>query len=63
MNEVGFDTLYNKNKADAYNLINKINQDFVDIIRATGGNNAKRHLLIAGYTDIERTCDSLYKMP
>ena len=58
MNEVGFDTLYNKNKADAYNLINKINQDFVDIIRATGGNNAKRHLLIAGYyTDIERTCD------
>lgn len=63
MNEVGFDTLYNKNKADAYNLINKINQDFVDIIRATGGNNAKRHLLIAGYyTDIERTCDSLYKM-
>lgn len=64
MNEVGFDTLYNKNKADAYNLINKINQDFVDIIRATGGNNAKRHLLIAGYyTDIERACDSLYKMP
>ena len=64
MNEVGFDTLYNKNKTDAYNLINKINQDFVDIIRATGGNNAKRHLLIAGYyTDIERTCDSLYKMP
>lgn len=64
MNEVGFDTLYNKNKADAYNLINKVNQDFVDIIRATGGNNAKRHLLIAGYyTDIERTCDSLYKMP
>jgi len=64
VNEVGFDTLYNKNKADAYNLINKINQDFVDIIRATGGNNAKRHLLIAGYyTDIERTCDSLYKMP
>lgn len=64
MNEVGFDTLYNKNKADAYNLINKINQDFVDIIRATDGNNAKRHLLIAGYyTDIERTCDSLYKMP
>ncbi len=64
MNEVGFDNLYNKNKADAYDLINKINQDFVDIIRATGGNNAKRHLLIAGYyTDIERTCDSLYKMP
>ena len=64
MNEVGFDTLYNKNKADAYNLINKINQDFVEMIRARGGNNAKRHLLIAGYyTDIERTCDSLYKMP
>ena len=49
MNEVGFDTLYNKNKADAYNLINKINQDFVDIIRATGGNNAKRALIVTSH--------------
>ncbi|MCM1054754.1 MAG: glycoside hydrolase family 5 protein [Bacteroides sp.] len=61
MNEVGFDSLP---KNDAYALINKINQDFVDIIRASGGNNEKRHLLIAGYwTDIAETCDARYKMP
>ncbi len=61
MNEVGFDNL---GQAQAYKLINRINQDFVDIIRSTGGNNAERHLLIAGYwTDIERTCDSRYEIP
>lgn len=61
MNEVGFDSL---SKSDAYALINKINQDFVDIIRASGGNNEKRHLLIAGYwTDIAESCNALYKMP
>ena len=37
---------------------------FVDIVRASGKNNGKRHLLIAGYnTDIDLTCDKLYKMP
>lgn len=61
MNEVGFDDL---NKNDAYNLLNKINQEFVNLIRESGGNNSKRHLLIAGYwTDIAKTCSSLYKMP
>ncbi len=61
MNEVGFDDL-DKNKA--YDLLNKINQNFVDIIRSTGGNNPQRHLLISGYwTDIKSTCDSKFKMP
>lgn len=61
LNEVGFDEL---SKKDAYALLNKINQDFVDIIRASGGNNEQRHLLIAGYwTDIASTCNSQYKMP
>lgn len=42
----------------------KINQAFVDTIRATGGNNADRFLLIAGYnTDITMTCDDRFKMP
>lgn len=64
MNEVGFDNLYNSKKSSAYELLNKMNQDFVNIIRKSGGNNEKRHLLIAGYyTDIERTCDPLYQMP
>ena len=51
-------------KSTAYALLNEINQTFVDIVRASGGNNAKRHLLIAGYaTDITLTCDPLYEMP
>ncbi|RCW42458.1 glycoside hydrolase family 5 protein [Paenibacillus prosopidis] len=52
------------NKEKAYTLLNEINQTFVDIVRGSGGNNKRRHLLIAGYTtDIERTVDKLYKMP
>jgi endoglucanase len=51
-------------KEQAYALINEINQKFVDTVRASGGNNPKRHLLIAGYnTDIPLTCDALYKVP
>ncbi len=61
MNEVGFDKL---SKPKAYGTLNEFNQAFVDTVRASGGNNEKRHLLIAGYwTDIAATCDSLYKMP
>ena len=61
MNEVGFDSL---SESDAFALLNKINQDFVDLIRASGGNNEKRHLLIAGYwTDVAETCKPLFQMP
>lgn len=61
MNEVGFDDL---EKEDAFSLLNEINQTFVNLVRGTGGNNAKRHLLIAGYwTDIAETCRSYFKMP
>ncbi len=61
MNEVGFDKL---GEDEAYEMINKINQLFVDTIRSSGGNNPKRHLLIAGYwTDIAKSCDDRYKMP
>lgn len=61
MNEVGFDSL---TPEDAFSLLNKINQDFVDLVRASGGKNAQRHLLIAGYwTDITETCSDLFQMP
>jgi endoglucanase len=51
-------------KEEAYALLNEINQAFVDIVRGSGGNNNRRHLLIAGYiTDIEKTVDERYKMP
>lgn len=61
MNEVGFDNL---SETKAFELLNTLNREFVDLIRSTGGNNPKRHLLIAGYwTDIARTCDSRFAMP
>lgn len=51
-------------EAECYETTNKINQTFVDTIRGTGGNNAQRFLLIAGYnTDVQRTCDSRFVMP
>ncbi len=49
---------------DCYAMMNKINQAFVDTVRKTGGKNAERFLLIAGYnTDIEKTCDERFIMP
>lgn len=61
MNEVGFDDL---DESSAFDLLNQMNQIFVDLIRQSAGNNPERHLLIAGYwTDIEKTCSDLYKMP
>jgi len=47
-----------------YQTVNKINQAFVDTIRQSGGNNASRFLLIAGYnTDIDKTVDPRFVMP
>ncbi len=49
---------------EQYETMNKINQEFVNIVRQSGGNNEKRYLLIAGYsTNIERTCDDRFVMP
>lgn len=67
--ELGWESLWNRwggteGKTDSYDLVNEINQTFVDIIRSSGGNNPQRHLLISGYnTDVELTCDSLFQMP
>ena len=70
LNEEGcWDSLWNRwggpqGKTEAFALLNEINQKFVDIVRASGGNNEQRHLLIAGYgTDIALTCDELFAMP
>ncbi len=49
---------------ELYETTNEINQKFVDIVRASGGNNEERFLLIAGYdTNIAKTCDDRFKMP
>lgn len=70
LNEEGcFDDLWNRyggteGKEDAYEILNNMNQKFTDIVRASGSNNEKRHLLIAGYaTDITLTCDPFFEMP
>lgn len=49
---------------ECYEMTNRINQTFVDTVRATGGNNTDRFLLIAGYnTNIAKTCDDRFQMP
>jgi len=71
MNEVGFDSLWNRwnpatsdMKPEAYRLVNMLNQTFVDTVRTTGGNNANRFLLVCGYwTDFEASADPLFVMP
>ena len=51
-------------EAECYETTNMINQLFVDTIRSTGGNNANRFLLIAGFgTDINCTVDDRFVMP
>ncbi|MGN0600868.1 MAG: cellulase family glycosylhydrolase [Oscillospiraceae bacterium] len=68
--ELGWDSIWNPwggtedQKKESYALVNEVNQAFVDTIRADGGNNPRRHLLISGYnTGIDRSCDPLFKMP
>lgn len=69
MNEVGFDGIWNQyggtdGKQEAFDIFNSINQTFVDLIRASGGNNEKRHLLIAAYwTSSDHACDDMFVMP
>ncbi|MBR4500413.1 MAG: glycoside hydrolase family 5 protein [Clostridia bacterium] len=49
---------------ERYALTNQVNQAFVDVVRAAGGNNADRFLLIAGYgTNIAQTFDARFVMP
>lgn len=61
MNEIGFDDLGTQKGCE---LISKINAEFVNLIRNSGGRNAERYLLLAGYwTDIDRTCTAEYTVP
>ncbi|MBQ6633110.1 MAG: glycoside hydrolase family 5 protein [Ruminococcus sp.] len=49
---------------DAYTLVNELNQTFVDAVRATGGNNKDRVLIVSGYwTNIDKTTSKNFKMP
>lgn len=56
MNEV-FDDTYGVPNHTYYSNINSLNQIFVDTVRQTGGNNAKRWLMLPGWnTNINYTC-------
>jgi len=57
MNEIGFDDLGTEQGCQ---LMNRINAEFTDLIRASGHKNADRYLLLAGYwTDIDSSCQGI----
>ena len=50
--------------SDAYATLTRVNQMFIDTVRGTGGNNARRLLVVTGYsTDIQKTSDEEYRLP
>lgn len=51
-------------EAETYDVSLQINQKFIDIVRASGGNNVNRHLLIPGHgTILNDTCSEKFVMP
>lgn len=49
---------------DAVDCINRLNQAFVDTVRAAGGNNATRYLLVPGYcASVDGATTYLFKLP
>ncbi len=55
-NEVGMSNTSGLPKPEWAAVQNSFNQTFVDTVRATGGNNARRHLVVQGYfTNIDNT--------
>ena len=56
--------ILNLSTEDAYKWTNTLNQAFVDAVRATGGNNEKRMLVVSGYwTNIDNTTKSSFIVP
>ncbi len=68
LNEDRFTDIWNekssRGKEEAYALLNEFNSKFVEIVRASGGRNTTRHLIISGYAaDAVYTCDPLFVLP
>ncbi|MBE6890141.1 MAG: glycoside hydrolase family 5 protein [Ruminococcaceae bacterium] len=56
--------LVDSEKSDAYKMVNTLNQTFVDAVRATGGNNSERVLIVSGYwTNIDLTTADEFIVP
>lgn len=54
----------NYSQDEKYDYVNALNKVFVDSVRATGGNNARRMLIVSGYwTNIDLTTDPRYIIP
>ena len=50
--------------ANAYATLTRVNQLFIDTVRNTGDNNARRLLIVAGYsTDFGKTSQKEFKLP
>jgi endoglucanase len=50
--------------AQAYATLTRVNQLFIDTVRQTGGNNAHRLLIVAGYgTDFGKTSQKEFELP
>jgi len=63
-NEVMVDGDYGTPTAEYYTVQNSFNQTFVTTVRATGGNNATRFLVVQGFnTNIDHTISFAKKMP
>jgi endoglucanase len=61
-NEVMVPGDYGLPTAEYQSVQNGFNQVFVDAVRATGGNNARRHLVVQGFnTNIDSTCKGFIK--
>lgn len=55
---------FSSNNSEAVSILQQYNQAFVDAVRATGGNNAKRTLVVQGpATNIDLACESSFAMP
>lgn len=62
MNEPFHD--FSDSSDDVITILNTYNQAFLDAVRATGGNNAKRTLIVQGpATNIDATCKDAFTMP
>lgn len=54
---------YGKVDPRHYGIINELNQQFVGVVRASGGHNDRRHLVVPGYnTNIDQTLEG-FKLP
>ena len=48
----------------AFDTLKRVNQIFIDTVRKTGGNNAKRLLIVTGYaTDFTKTASKDFELP